>query len=164
MWIWMACRVIALSAHGVATGRVITARYRPVLLGLQGTLGPDDEPLIDGERWSSPTALAATRAVTFPDAELVRLAEPDHGQRFDVMCLTALTDGAAAAMGVDYLRFRPNILIDGAAGLSEREWIGAAIRIGDALIGVWRSRPRCVMTTFDPDSRGRTGQCCGGYQ
>jgi uncharacterized protein len=69
-----------------------------------------------------------------------------------VLPLTVLTDGMADAVGVDYRRFRPNVLVEGATGLDERSWSGSAIRIGGVLIGALRPRPRCVMTTFDPDT------------
>src|SRR5262245_66617574 len=44
-----------------ARGRVITARTRPRLLALHGTLGPDREPLIDGRPWTAPESAAAVR-------------------------------------------------------------------------------------------------------
>jgi uncharacterized protein len=37
-------------------------------------------------------------------------------------------------------------------GLAEREWEGARLRIGAAVIGMVDLRSRCIMTTFDPDS------------
>src|SRR6478752_1777575 len=135
-----------------SSGRVVTSRYRPGLLGLNGTLGPDGEPLIDGERWTSPAVLAKVRAVTAPDVELIRFHGIDHGQRYDVLPLTVLTDGMARAVGVDHRRFRPNILIAGVEELAESRWPGSYLKIGDVLIGVRKRRSRCVMTTFDPDT------------
>ncbi|MDX6474953.1 MAG: uncharacterized protein QOH95_464, partial [Gaiellaceae bacterium] len=121
-------------------GRVVTSRYRPGLLGLSATLGPDGEPLVDGEPWTSPGTLAKVRAATTPDVELVRFHGVDHGQRHDVLPLTVLTDGMALAVGVDYRRFRPNILIGGVEALEEAGWPGAYLRIGDVLIGVQKRR------------------------
>jgi uncharacterized protein YcbX len=135
-----------------AGGRVVTSRFRPQLLGLEGTLGPDGTPLIDGLPWHSPDALERIRAATAPDVELLAFSEPDHGQRFDVLPLTVLTDGMADAVGVDYRRFRPNVFVEGATGLEERSWAGSAIHVGTVVIGALRPRPRCVMTTFDPDT------------
>ena len=133
-------------------GRVVTSRYRPGLLGLNGTLGCDGEPLVDGEPWDTPATLARVRAATFPDAELVRFNGVDHGQRYDVLPLTVLTDGMARAVGVDHRRFRPNILIGGVDELEETSWPGAYLSIGDVVIGIRKRRSRCVMTTFDPDT------------
>jgi MOSC domain-containing protein len=135
-----------------SSGRVVTSRYRPGLLGLNGTLGPDGEPLVDGEPWNAAGPLARVRAVTAPDVELVRFHGVDHGQRYDVLPLTVLTDGMTRAVGVDHRRFRPNILIAGVDELEETRWPGSFLRIGDVLIGIRKRRSRCVMTTFDPDT------------
>jgi uncharacterized protein YcbX len=135
-----------------SSGRVVTSRYRPGLLGLNGTLGPDGEPLIDGDPWSAASSLAKVRAVTAPDVELIRFHGTDHGQRYDVLPLTVLTDGMAQAVGVDHRRFRPNLLIGGVEELAETRWPGSYLKIGDVLIGIRKRRSRCVMTTFDPDT------------
>jgi uncharacterized protein YcbX len=135
-----------------AGGRVVTSRYRPGLLGLRATLGADGEPLIEGRPWRDASSLAMVRSASAPDVELVRFSAPDHGQRYDVLPLTVLTDGMVDAIDVDYRRFRPNILIAGVQGLGERAWVGRALRIGSTLIGVRKARSRCVMTTFDPDT------------
>ncbi len=134
------------------SGRVVTSRYRPQLLGFQGTLGADGEPLVDGEPWRSPGVLARVRAATSPDVELVRFWGEDHGQRYDVLPLTVLTDGMARAVGVDHRRFRPNIVIAGVDGLAEASWPGSFLQIGELVIGIRKRRSRCVMTTFDPDT------------
>ncbi|HKZ77502.1 MAG TPA: hypothetical protein VJ124_04200 [Pyrinomonadaceae bacterium] len=47
---------------------------------------------------------------------------------------------------------RPNIVIGGVEGLTEREWPGGCLRIGKALIGVQDLRLRCIMTSYDPDT------------
>jgi uncharacterized protein YcbX len=138
-----------------ASGRVVTARYRPRLLGLNGTLGPDGEPLIDGRPWGHPESLAAVRRASSRDVELVRFAPPDRGQRFDVLPLTVLTDGAAEAAGFDHRRFRANLFLHGAEGLTERDWVGKTLHVGDVEIGVRKARSRCVMTTIDPDTGER---------
>lgn len=135
-----------------SSGRVATSRFRPGLLGLAGTLSPDGEPLIDGVPWSAPESLARVRAVTEPNAELVRFDGEDVGQRFDVLPLTVLTESMARAVGYDHRRFRPNVLIADAPDEAELEWAGHGLRIGEALIGVRNRRSRCVMTTFDPDT------------
>jgi uncharacterized protein len=134
------------------SGRVVTSRYRPGLLGLTATLGADGEPLVDGEPWATPSTLAKVRGVTSSDVELVRFEGVDHGERFDVLPLTVLTDGLARAVGFDHRRFRPNLLIGGVAGLAEASWPGACLEIGELVIGVRKRRSRCVMTTFDPDT------------
>ena len=136
-----------------SSGRVATSRYRPGLLGLAGTLGEDGEPFVDGVLWSEPSVLERVRAVTEPQAELVRFEGVDHGQRFDVLPLTVLTESMARAVGYDHRRFRPNLLIADAPDDAELHWAGYGLRVGGALIGVRNRRSRCVMTTFDPDTQ-----------
>jgi uncharacterized protein YcbX len=132
-------------------GRVFTARTHPGLLGLQGSLDEHGMPTIDGAPWDDPRALAAVRAVTQPDAELVYY-DGTGPQRFDVLPLSVATDGGVAAVGVDRRRFRPNVLLSGVDGLEEREWVGRELRLGEAILGVRKVRGRCVMTTYDPDT------------
>jgi len=57
------------------------------------------------------------------------------------------------AVGHDRRRFRPNLVIGGVPGLSERDWEGGALRIGEVVIGIEDLRTRCIMTTFDPDTQ-----------
>ena len=139
-------RLVHVRAPG---GRVITSRTRPGLLGLAATLGEDDVPLIDGRPWQHPASRAAVESAAGSGATLVAFDGPD---RFDVLPLSILTDGAIAALGVDRRRLRPNILIGGVDGLAERDWPGRELRIGSALVAVVKLRARCVMTTFDPDT------------
>ena len=76
----------------------------------------------------------------------------EGAERFDVLPLLVATDGTIAAFGHDLRRPRPNIVIGGVEGLSERGWLGACLRIGHVLIGVQDLRSRCIMTSYDPDS------------
>lgn len=130
-------------------GRVITSRTRPRLLGLAGTCTPDGEALIDGRPWYDPRSRAAVVAVAGVGAELARYEGPE---RFDVLPLSIVSDGAVAALGVDRRRLRPNILIGGVDGLAEQAWPGRRMRIGEATVELVKLRGRCVMTTFDPDT------------
>ena len=57
-----------------------------------------------------------------------------------------------AAFGRDVRRLRPNIVIGGADGLSERDWPGAELHIGDVIVRLDSLRQRCNMTTVDPDT------------
>jgi len=138
--------------HAVrASGRVFTARTHKQLLGLQGGLDADGAPTIDGLPWNDPEALRRVRAATEPDAELVYY-DGVGPQRFDVLPLSVATDGGVEAVGVDRRRFRANVYLDGVEGLAERGWVGRALQLGGALVGVRQVRSRCVMTTFDPDT------------
>ncbi|MCZ6449876.1 MAG: MOSC domain-containing protein, partial [Deltaproteobacteria bacterium] len=130
-------------------GRVITSRSHPRFLGHKGTLGVDGAPLVDGQPWNSPEVAAEVIDIAGPGAKLVRY---DGAERFDVLPLLVATDGAIAAFGHDHRRLRPNIVIGGVEGLTEREWPGGCLRIGKVLIGVQDLRLRCIMTSYDPDT------------
>jgi uncharacterized protein YcbX len=129
--------------------QVITSRSHPRFLGHKGTLGPDGEPLVDKQPWNSPEVAAEVVNIVGPGAKLVRY---DGIERFDVLPLLVATDGAIAAFGHDHRRLRPNIVIGGVEGLTEREWPGGCLRIGKVLIGVQDLRLRCIMTAYDPDT------------
>jgi len=128
---------------------VRTARRQHRLLGLHGTLGPDGEPHIDGHPWQSPRALALVRQAAGDDAWLERADEID---RFDILPLLVVTDGAVAAFGRDVRRLRPNLVIGGVEGLQEFDWADAVLEIGDVRIRLDSRRARCPMTTVDPDT------------
>lgn len=132
-----------------AHGRMITARTHPKLLGHYARLDASGEPLVDGRPWTDPGVLADVRKIAGPGAELVRY---DGLERFDILPLLVATDGAIAAFGRDGRRLRPNLVIGGVEGLSERQWPGHQLRIGEVIIQVEDLRGRCVMTTFDPDT------------
>jgi uncharacterized protein YcbX len=132
-----------------AEGRVITSRSHPRFLGHQGTLDPQGVVRVDGRSWESPEVAADVADIVGPGAHLVRDEGPE---RFDVLPLLVATDGAIAAFGHDHRRLRPNLVIGGVEGLTEREWPGACLRIGSVLIGVRDLRLRCIMTSYDPDT------------
>ncbi len=135
--------------EGIRTSRT---RHHYRMLGLHASLGTDGEPLVDGLSWTSPEVLAKVRGVAGDDAELARSAET---QRFDILPLLVATDGAVAEFGRDIRRLRPNILIAGVEGMGEVEWPGAELHIGDVVITLDSLRPRCPMTTVDPDTLDR---------
>jgi uncharacterized protein len=133
--------------EGVRTSR---RHYR--LLGLHGTLSPQGSPLINGQPWESPQALALVKRAAGDDAWL---EGADAEERFDILPLLVATDGAVAAFGRDVRRLRPNILIGGVDGLGEREWPGAELHIGSVVVRLDSLRNRCPMTTVDPDTLER---------
>ncbi len=132
------------------TGRVITSRTHPKLLGLKGTINQAGEALINGHPWKDSESEQAIMAAAGPHA---RLATWDGLERFDVLPLLVTTDGAIKEFGYDHRRLRPNIVIGGVEGLAEREWAGRQMRIGEAVVEFAQLRERCVMTTYDPDTQ-----------
>jgi uncharacterized protein YcbX len=130
-------------------GHVVTSRSRPGLLLHRGTLGADGQPLVDGRLWYDP---AVARDVVAAAGEGASLVPDEDLDRFDVLPLLVATDGAIAAFGHDHRRLRPNLVIAGVQGLSERAWEGRRLRVGAALVEAVTLRRRCIMTTFDPDT------------
>jgi uncharacterized protein YcbX len=133
-------------------GRVATARTCPGLLGHRATLDLSGHPLVDGRPWTDATVLEDVRRHVEPGATL---AHDEADDRFDILPLLVVTDGATAAFGRDARRLRPNIVIGGVEGLAERTWPGRELRIGEVRIGIQDLRRRCVMTTFDPDTQAQ---------
>jgi len=132
-----------------AQGHVITARTHHRLLGHHATLNVSGEPVVDGLLWSDPKVRKDVVNIVGPGAWLVCDESID---RFDVLPLLVATDGAIVAFGHDGRRLRPNLVIGGVEGLTERSWPGQCLHIGDVIIGIQDLRGRCIMTTFDPDT------------
>jgi uncharacterized protein YcbX len=131
------------------SGRIVTARMRPLLLRHHATISPDNEVLVDGRPWK---AAEVARDVDSAAGDGGRLIQSDAEERFDILPLLITTDGMLAATGYDRRRFRPNLIIGGVPGLAEREWEGRQLKIGPVVIAMEDLRTRCIMTTFDPDS------------
>src|SRR5216683_5157183 len=132
-----------------ASGRIFTARTRPGLLRHRAMLDENGGVLVDERPWNTEQV---ARDVEDAAGQGARLVRSDAEDRFDVLPLLVTTDGMFAAVGYDRRRFRPNLVIGGVAGLSERQWEGAQLQIGEVVIGMHDLRSRCIMTTFDPDT------------
>jgi uncharacterized protein YcbX len=132
-----------------AENGIVTSRTRPRLLSLHASAGPDGELLVERMPAASAPVTAMVRLAAGRDAQLAVLETTD---RFDVLPLLVATDGAIRAFGRDGRRLRPNIVVGGVEGLAEREWEGARLQIGDAVIRLDSLRARCIMTTFHPDT------------
>ena len=112
-------------------------------------LDENGDVLVDERPWNTEQV---ARVVEDAAGQGARLVRSDADDRFDVLPLLVTTDGIFAAVGHDRRRFRPNLVIGGVAGLSERQWEGAQLQIGKVIIGMDDLRSRCIMTTFDPDT------------
>jgi len=147
-----------LTSDGIAGDRIVhvrglhgplTGRTRHELLTLAGSTGEDGVPRVNGHAWDTEEAAGTIRRATREPSELVPF---EGAARFDILNLLVATDSAIEKFGYDIGRLRPNILISGTAGQDERDWVGRAIRIGDAVVGLYARRMRCVVTTIDPDT------------
>jgi uncharacterized protein YcbX len=90
-------------------------------IGLAVDDDADRDPMVEWARWDGPVG-------TFHDST-----------RTQVSIIGADTVGAW-----DMRRFRPNVVID---GTGEDDWVGATLRLGDAVVDVSKQIDRCVMTT-----------------
>lgn len=152
-------REAAVGPHGVegdrtlyvvdARGEILSARTKPRLLGHRATVGADGEVLVDGLRWDSGEVAESVERAAGPGSRLVRADGPE---RFDVLPLLVVTDGAVEALGRDHRRLRPNVVIAGVPGLVERTWERSLLRVGEAVVALSDLRGRCIMTTFDPET------------
>ena len=120
-----------------------------MLLRHRATLSSGNQVFVDGRPW---TAEEVARDVEKAAGDGTRLVQSDLEDRFGILPLLVATDGILAAVGYDRRRFRPNLVIGGVPGLSERQWEGAWLRTGPIVIGIQDLRIRCIMITFDPDS------------
>jgi hypothetical protein len=90
-----------------------------------------------------------------------RVMRLDRGT-FDAMPVSVIASATVSALcslagvAADALRFRPNLVIapDGDAPYAEEHWVGASLRIGQAVVRIAKKDSRCVTVNVDP----RTGQ------
>jgi uncharacterized protein YcbX len=127
----------------------LTGRSRHQLLTIPASTGPEGAPLVAGHPWESLAAAELVRAKGGGDARLRAFGGPE---RFDILDLSVAGDGAVEDLGIDVRRLRPNILIGDLPAEAERRLPGRVLAIGDALVGLYALRQRCIATTIDPDS------------
>jgi uncharacterized protein YcbX len=84
---------------------------------------------------------------------LVEAARPgaavDRGRDGAVSLLSA---AAAEALGLDPRRFRMLLGIAGVPAHAEDDWIGARVRVGEAVVTPTGHTGRCLITSQDPDT------------
>jgi len=79
----------------------------------------------------------------------------------DVFPLTLVTTGALARLArevgapVDPARFRAGLILEQAEEHAEDAWDGRQLRVGEVLLRVRTSVPRCAVTGFNPNSGAR---------
>ena len=72
--------------------------------------------------------------------------------RLTLMALASVRDLGSrhGRPGLDPLRFRMNLELDGCDPYEEDSWTGRQVRVGAAVVRVLGQVPRCVLTTRDP--------------
>jgi uncharacterized protein YcbX len=107
--------------------------------------------------------------LTFLDDPTQRQVNPQYGAPEDrvgfadgypvLLANTASLDALNAALAepVPMTRFRPNVVVEGAAPWAEDTWIGRRLWIGQVAFRVPKPCDRCVVTTIDQETgeRGR---------
>jgi len=119
----------------------------------------------------SPTLVRTPAGAELDVVDPALAAELGHGARvikqnrgvFDAMPLSLLSTASVARVAtlldreLDPLRFRPNLLIDtpGDAPFAEEGWVGAVLRIGEALMRVDQRDERCAVVNVEPATAER---------
>ncbi len=170
-------RMALVQAEATPAGVTLTAAGQPPL---KVPFPPSQTRIRSVSLWrqpipahdAGPAAGAWLTHVLGTDCTLVHLAgpavrpvDPDYAQPGDAVSfadgfpilLTAtasLADlNARLARPIPMLRFRPNLVIEGAGAWAEDSW--RRIRIGGTVLRVVKPCDRCIMTTIDPETAER---------
>ena len=106
-------------------------------------LSLDDNPL-QGHPERLPLKLAG-------DGTTPRYQDNEAGQVTLHSCESLAAAGAALGdANLDELRFRHNVVIDGAAAWEEQSWVGSKLRVGDVAFETVVPKVRCLATHANP--------------
>jgi len=116
-------------------------------LGTEARLVYTDDPR---RRRTNPRFTRPEDSVSFADAYPLTLATEESLDQVNAW----IAQGPLADQGpLPMTRFRPNLVIEGAAPFAEDCW--RRVRIGEAIFRTPKGCDRCVMTTTDPDTGAR---------
>jgi uncharacterized protein YcbX len=167
-----------ITAEATATGLVLSAEGRDAVAVAfpdaatralrQVTVWSDTVPALDAgpeaAAWLS-TALEEACGLVYLADTRARPVDPEYGQPDDhaafsdgfPVLLTTMASlkalNAALPEAIPMNRFRPNIVVDGAAPWAEDRW--RRIRIGTIVFRVAKPCARCIVTTIDQHSGAR---------
>ncbi|EUA42755.1 MOSC domain protein [Mycobacterium xenopi 4042] len=87
------------------------------------------------------------------DARIVEIAGATPGDSFtDLAPLHAITTATIERVGVDALRYRPNLVIATPPGYppyAETEWVGRELTVGETRLRVLKPTSRCAVPTLE---------------
>ena len=93
------------------------------------------------------------------EAPELEIAQGTPGGRFvDHSPLHLITTATLAAIGVEALRYRPNVVVEtpeGTAAFVENGWLGRRLVLGEVELETTLPTPRCSVPTLDHGGRGR---------
>lgn len=139
----MAVRVHRWDTAGLRAGAEADAWFS-ALIGSEVRLVHLDDP---DRRRPDPAFSDAGDRVSYADGFPLLLATEESLAQVNAW----ISDGPNAHEGpLPMTRFRPNVVVSGAAPFAEDGW--RRIRIGDARFRVVKGCARCVLTTVDPDT------------
>lgn len=137
---------------GVVEGDVGTVSGPMISSSFWGRLVTGHE--VEGGPWSE--------ALSEHVGERVRLVRTDEpGEGIDSHAVSLFSSASAEELDRragrsdrphDRRRWRMLIEVQGCGPHEEDEWIGGRVRVGEAVIDVIRTDPRCRITTLDPDT------------
>ena len=109
-------------------------------------------------RWDAELTAFAGRPT-----RLVRTQAPNGG--VDIKPITLVSTASLAEVSrrlgqpVDPRRFRSNLVIEAQQSHIEDSWDGRELRLGEAILLVRSSVPRCIVTQLDPDTGANNLRC-----
>jgi MOSC domain-containing protein len=165
---------IILTAPGMTELKVPAVAADPATVTLWGTALRASLAGAAADEWLSAAAGHPLRLV-YLDDPTQRAVNPRYGRQGDRVSLAdgypvLLTSTASLAALNDWIadsgsaeaplpmtRFRPNVVISGAAAWAEDGWVGRRLRIGPVEFLAPKPSDRCVLTTNDQETgeRGR---------
>ena len=87
------------------------------------------------------------------EARILEIGQATPGDSFtDVAPLHAITTATLEGIGVEALRYRPNLVIATPPGYppyAENEWVGRELTVAEARLRVLTPTPRCVLPTLE---------------
>jgi hypothetical protein len=109
--------------------------------------------------WQADPTAREVQGPSRPD-DVVSLADGYPVLLANTASLDAVNDwlAEAGAEPVPMTRFRPNLVVDGAAAWAEDDWLGHRVRVGEVTFRAATACARCVVTTIDQETSRRTGQ------
>jgi uncharacterized protein YcbX len=156
---------IIIDGEATRKGNPLTARLIGDLLAYRASVeggkvhvhSPGGVSFDMDEAFSSHLQTALNRPLSIRSAPTQH--EPFHDAH-DILVLNAVSVRALEqewGKPLNPLRFRPNILLDGAdlTAYVENDWIGRRFTAGEALFEAAALDVRCVLTTIDPDTLAR---------
>lgn len=100
------------------------------------------------------------------DAPLLEIAQGTEGGRFvDHSPVHLISTATLDALGVDALRYRPNIVVATPAGTPafvENDWLGRTVTIGGVTLVPTLPTPRCVVPTLEHGDTPRAPEALRG--